>query len=74
MTGLNKITDSLGKRPAWSGKLLILLEMIKIEHTIFALPFAFMGALLAAQWLTYGPPGIFHFAGHGGGTQCCHGL
>ncbi len=29
----------------------ILLEMIKIEHTIFALPFAFMGALLAARGL-----------------------
>ena len=27
----------------------ILLEMIKIEHTLFALPFAFMGALLALQ-------------------------
>src|ERR1051325_10776644 len=25
------------------------LEMIKIEHTLFALPFAFLGALLAAQ-------------------------
>jgi 4-hydroxybenzoate polyprenyltransferase len=27
------------------------LEMIKIEHTLFALPFAFLGALLAAQGL-----------------------
>lgn len=27
-------------------KLLIILEMIKFEHTIFALPFAFMGAVL----------------------------
>ncbi len=51
MTGPNKVTDLLGKRPAWSGKLLILLEMIKIEHTIFALPFAFMGGLLAARGL-----------------------
>ncbi len=25
------------------------LEMIKIEHTLFALPFAFLGAVLAAQ-------------------------
>src|SRR3954463_4881386 len=25
------------------------LEMIKIEHTLFALPFAFLGALLAAR-------------------------
>ncbi len=29
----------------------ITLEMIKIEHTLFALPFAFLGALLAAQGL-----------------------
>ena len=25
------------------------LEMIKIEHTLFALPFAFLGAILAAR-------------------------
>jgi 4-hydroxybenzoate polyprenyltransferase len=30
-------------------KLRIVLEMVKIEHTIFALPFAFMGAFLAAR-------------------------
>lgn len=35
----------------WLGNLLVLLEMIKIEHTVFALPFAFMGALLAARGL-----------------------
>lgn len=29
--------------------LLIILEMIKFEHTIFALPFAFLGAFLAAR-------------------------
>jgi 4-hydroxybenzoate polyprenyltransferase len=37
-------------------KIRIILEMIKFEHTIFALPFAFTGALLAArgvpQWKT----------------------
>ena len=26
-------------------------EMIKIEHTLFALPFAFLGAVLAANGL-----------------------
>jgi len=51
MTAPDKVTDFPGKRFAWSGKLLILLEMIKIEHTIFALPFALMGALLAAHGL-----------------------
>ena len=30
------------------------LEMIKIEHTLFALPFAFLGALLAARGLPTG--------------------
>jgi 4-hydroxybenzoate polyprenyltransferase len=30
-------------------KITIILEMIKFEHTIFALPFAFTGALLAAR-------------------------
>ena len=36
-------------------KIIILLEMIKIEHTVFALPFAFMGALLGARSLPSGP-------------------
>jgi 4-hydroxybenzoate polyprenyltransferase len=35
-------------------KVRIILEMIKFEHTIFALPFAFTGALLAARGI---PPG-----------------
>lgn len=38
---------------------LILLEMIKIEHTVFALPFAFMGALLAARGLPSGRQAFF---------------
>jgi 4-hydroxybenzoate polyprenyltransferase len=32
-------------------KLLIVLEMIKIEHTIFALPFAYLGAFLGVRGL-----------------------
>lgn len=35
-------------------KLKIVLEMIKIEHTLFALPFALMGAILAARGLPSG--------------------
>jgi len=35
-------------------KIKIILEMIKFEHTIFALPFAFSGALLAAKGLPTG--------------------
>ncbi len=30
-------------------KIAILLEMIKFKHTVFALPFAFMGAFLSAR-------------------------
>lgn len=30
-------------------KIRIFLEMIKIEHTLFALPFAFMGAILGSM-------------------------
>jgi len=39
-------------------KIVILLEMIKFEHTVFALPFAFMGAFLSA----HGVPGPATFA------------
>ncbi len=37
-----------------SEKMRVVLEMIKIEHTLFALPFALMGALLAARGLPSG--------------------
>jgi len=42
---MNKSTQTI----SWLDKLKILLEMIKFQHTIFALPFAFAGALLAAR-------------------------
>lgn len=35
-------------------KLKVFLEMIKFEHTIFALPFAYIGAFLAARYQTPG--------------------
>ena len=35
-------------------KLKTTLEMIKFEHTLFALPFAFLGAILAANGLDHG--------------------
>jgi 4-hydroxybenzoate polyprenyltransferase len=38
----------MSRRPA-SGQLRTVLEMIKFEHTLFALPFAFLGMLLAAE-------------------------
>ena len=36
---------------SWLERLKITLEMIKIEHTLFALPFALLGAVLAARGL-----------------------
>ncbi|HKO97835.1 MAG TPA: UbiA-like polyprenyltransferase [Pyrinomonadaceae bacterium] len=37
--------------PAFLRNISVTLEMIKIEHTLFALPFAFLGAVLAANGL-----------------------
>ena len=37
--------------PALLRNVRVTLEMIKIEHTLFALPFAFLGAVLAADGL-----------------------
>jgi 4-hydroxybenzoate polyprenyltransferase len=42
---------------ASTGKLHIFLEAIKFEHTIFALPFAYLGMILAARG-THGWPGL----------------
>ena len=53
------------------GKLKVILEMIKFEHTIFALPFAYMGMVLAANglpriaeifWITVAMVGARSFA------------
>lgn len=40
-------------------RLRITLEMIKIEHTLFALPFAFLGAVLAARDVPPQPAGFW---------------
>jgi 4-hydroxybenzoate polyprenyltransferase len=40
-------------------RLKVTLEMIKIEHTLFALPFAFLGAALAARDLPAQPVGFW---------------
>src|SRR5579859_8091180 len=39
-----------------SNRIRIVLEMIKFEHSVFALPFALTGALLAARFTTHGWP------------------
>lgn len=41
--------DRLDRNRGFFVRLKIILEMIKFEHTIFALPFAFIGAMLAAH-------------------------
>ena len=41
----------MNQRLSFFQQIKIILEMIKIQHTVFALPFAFMGALLAARGL-----------------------
>jgi 4-hydroxybenzoate polyprenyltransferase len=38
-----------GRKASVIRKILIVFEMIKIEHTVFALPFAFLGAFFAAR-------------------------
>ncbi|MEN3335978.1 MAG: 4-hydroxybenzoate polyprenyltransferase [Blastocatellia bacterium] len=40
-------------------RLRVTLEMIKIEHTLFALPFAFLGATLAAREVAAQPAGFW---------------
>jgi 4-hydroxybenzoate polyprenyltransferase len=50
------LNSSIGSRPSilmtsFLSKLRTTLAMIKFEHTLFALPFAFLGALLAASGL-----------------------
>jgi len=50
---LAQLDDKPGSRPSPWGSLGITLEMIKVEHSVFALPFALLGAMLAARgWPT----------------------
>src|SRR2546423_1214996 len=41
-----------------AGRIRTVLEMIKFEHSIFALPFALTGALLAARFTSHGWPSL----------------
>src|SRR5579859_2233361 len=41
---------------AMSGRIRTVLEMIKFEHSVFALPFALTGALLAARFTSHSWP------------------
>ena len=57
-TSLGADGDRRGPPRSVASRLGTVLEMIKIEHTLFALPFAFLGMLLAAEglppWRTIG--------------------
>jgi hypothetical protein len=37
--------------PKKPGKIAVLLELVKFEHSIFALPYAFIGALYGAKFV-----------------------
>ncbi len=50
------------------------LEMIKIEHTLFALPFAFLGAVLAAQGLPSARQILWITVAMVGGAFVCDGV
>ena len=45
-----------------AGRIRTVLEMIKFEHSVFALPFALTGALLAARATTHGWPSLRQIA------------
>jgi 4-hydroxybenzoate polyprenyltransferase len=55
-------------------KIKIILEMIKFEHTIFALPFAFTGAVLAAKGLPTGRQILWIVAAMAGARSAAMGF
>src|SRR5437660_5621246 len=46
---LKAMSNAPARKMPFAERLRVTLEMIKIEHTLFALPFAFLGATLAAR-------------------------
>ena len=54
-----KAENEMSPMKSFFQRLKIILEMIKIQHTVFALPFAFMGALLGARGLPTAPQAFF---------------
>src|SRR5580692_11550670 len=47
------------RRHSMAGRVRAVLEMIKFEHSVFALPFALTGALLAARLTVHGWPTLW---------------
>jgi 4-hydroxybenzoate polyprenyltransferase len=50
------VSDAPAKKPT---KIEILLELVKFEHSIFALPYAFAGAIYGAMTVAFAVPAIF---------------
>lgn len=61
-------------KAAWLEKLRVFLEMIKFSHTVFALPFAFTGAVLAAGGLPSGQQAFWILMAMVGGRTAAMGL
>lgn len=55
-------------------KISIMLEMIKFKHTVFALPFALMGAFLAAQGIPDAQTFMLVILAMGGARTCAMGF
>jgi len=55
-----------------AGRIRTVLEMIKFEHSVFALPFALTGGAAGgacdAAWLAYAAAGFVDCGGDGGGA------
>src|SRR5581483_8948531 len=48
-SAVKAMSNAPARKMPFGERLRVTLEMIKIEHTLFALPFAFLGATLAAR-------------------------
>jgi 4-hydroxybenzoate polyprenyltransferase len=46
-------------RPSKPGKIAVLLELVKFEHSIFALPYAYIGAAYGAVTVVFAVPAIY---------------
>jgi hypothetical protein len=54
-------------------KIKTLYEAIKFEHTIFALPFAYLGHGFSSAWHTNAMANYLDYPGNGRSAQLCDG-
>jgi 4-hydroxybenzoate polyprenyltransferase len=50
------VSEATDSRP---GRIAVLLELVKFEHSIFALPYAFIGAIYGAATIAFAVPAIY---------------